>query len=142
MGQQASTWTGPALRRRVAAGLAAAALTAGAVGGAAGGAPAQAAPTGQLAARLKLACDRVPNAITRTENLQTRLAADASTRGSLAWLQGKADQAKSRNHDQRANDLANRLTVRKDLAALLPGRLVLLQQAQKVCAAHGFGTSS
>ena len=88
----------------------------------------------QLKHRMAVACKRVPLAIARTERLQARLAADASTRGSLAWLQAQQEKASENGHDDRAAMLASRLTFRRELAGILPDRLTWLEQARDLCA--------
>ena len=95
------------------------------------------ATTTAAGGRLATACDRVPEAIKRTKNLGARTAADARTRGSLAWLQAEADAAQAAGHADLATLLRGRLQVRKDLAALLPDRLTMLEQAEKLCGERG-----
>jgi hypothetical protein len=97
--------------------------------------PTAAAAAEALASHRALLCARVPNAIVRTQNLEKRLAGDASTQGSLAWLQTKIDKAKAAGQDQLVTVLENRLAFRKELASFLPQRLALLQTAQRtICA--------
>jgi hypothetical protein len=86
-----------------------------------------------LRQRAELACARIPNVVTRTENLQERLAGDASTRGSLAWLEARADEAEERGRDELATALRTRLEVRTELADLLPLRLEALADAEVAC---------
>ena len=96
-----------------------------------------------LAAHRDRLCARVPTAIIRTQNLEKRLAADASTKGSLAFLQARIDAAEAAHNDQLVTVLKNRLTYRKELAAFLPHRLELLQTAKStVCAATPSATPS
>jgi hypothetical protein len=94
-----------------------------------------------LGAHRDLLCARVPNAIVRTQNLQKRLAGDASTQGSLAWLQAKIDKARAAHEDQLVTVLENRLVFRKELASFLPHRLELLQKAQGTICAPAPATS-
>lgn len=82
-------------------------------------------------------CARVPKAIARTQALEKRLAADASTKGSLAWLKAKADAAQAAHQTELATSLERRLAFRKELAQFLPHRLELLQTAQKTVCAPG-----
>jgi hypothetical protein len=97
--------------------------------------PTPAAGVQALASHRDLLCARVPHAIVRTQNLEKRLAGDASTRGSLAWLQTKIDKAEAAHQDQLVTVLENRLAFRKELASFLPRRLQLLQKAQgTICA--------
>ncbi|MGF1646656.1 MAG: hypothetical protein ACFCVF_07040 [Kineosporiaceae bacterium] len=86
-----------------------------------------------LRQRAELACARIPNVVTRTENLQERLAGDASTRGSLAWLEERAEQAEDRDRTELAEALRTRLEVRTELADLLPLRLEALVDAEVAC---------
>jgi hypothetical protein len=90
-----------------------------------------------LKQRLSLACARIPNLVTRTENLQTRLAADASTPGSIAWLEAKAAKAQAAGRDELAAALTARVAVRTELADLLPLRLEALDQAEQACTKAG-----
>ncbi|MGF1664258.1 MAG: hypothetical protein ACFCVG_17645 [Kineosporiaceae bacterium] len=92
---------------------------------------------GLLRERADVACARVPNVVTRTENLQERLAGDASTRGSLAWLEARAEQAEERGRDEAATALRNRLEVRTELVDLLPLRLEALVDAEAACEEAG-----
>ena len=85
---------------------------------------------GRLMKRLQRACDRIPNLLTRSENLQTRLAADASTRGSLAHLEARIAKARAAGKTDLATALENRLKVREDLQDLLPARIEQLKKAQ------------
>jgi len=104
------------------------------------GAPAaSASPTVDdwLRQRLELICARVPNAITRTERLTERLAGDATTPGSLLWLEEKAAEARETGRDDLATGLENRLEVRTQLADLLPERLEFLQRAVVRCEETG-----
>jgi hypothetical protein len=98
-------------------------------------APAASASDGdQLKQRMVKACQRVPHAIERTQKLQHRLGADATTRGSLAWLAAQQQKAAANGHADRAQMLASRLEFRQELAGILPDRLTWLQQAQAICA--------
>lgn len=88
-------------------------------------------------------CARVPSAITRTQNLEKRLAAGPSTQGSLAYLQARIDAAEAAHHDRLVTTLKNRLAYRTELASFLPDRLQLLQKAQTtVCATSPSPSSS
>ncbi len=52
--------------------------------------------TRELPARYRRACLRIPNLQLRTETLIARLNGDASTLGSLLWLQAQIDDAKAK----------------------------------------------
>ena len=99
------------------------------------------AATGATAAtvgqRRRALCARLPQAITRTQDLQKRLAADASTQGSLSWLSAKVAAAEKANRGGPATVLENRLAFRKELAQFLPHRLELLQKASSTVCAPG-----
>lgn len=106
-------------------------------------APADAGAARTLAGHRERLCARVPTAITRTQNLEKRLAADASTQGSLAYLQARIDKAEADHADQLVATLKNRLAFRTQLAAFLPDRLALLQKAQStICAVPAPSSSS
>jgi hypothetical protein len=120
---QASTAQGPAMS--AAAGTPSAAATA--------------LPDGdRLERRRDLLCARVPNAVDRTQQRITRLAGDASVRGSLAWVSARVDEAEAAGRDELATTLRNRLAFRRELAEFLPQRLELLEQARStICAREG-----
>jgi hypothetical protein len=86
--------------------------------------------------RLVTACARVPHAVERTERLQARLAGDAETRGSLAFLEDRIARATQAGHDDVATVLTARLEFRRELAGILPSRLEYLAVASDVCAEH------
>jgi hypothetical protein len=99
-------------------------------------------PTKQLSAqqkaRLNVACARIPNLITRTENLQKRLPADASTKGSIAWVEKKAADATAKGRVDVATVLTNRATVMKAKQGTLATQLTNLHKAQDSCTQHGY----
>ncbi len=97
------------------------------------------AADGQRRAKL---CARVPNALLRTQNLQKRLAGDASVRGSLAWLEAQATSAEAGGRTGLATVLRNRLAFRTELAEFLPQRLELLQKARSTVCAPGAAATS
>lgn len=90
----------------------------------------EAAGEDRLVERLELACARIPNALIRAENLQERLAGDASTRGSIAWLQARIDKAEDAGRTELATVLTNRLKVRESLQDVLPERIENLKEIQ------------
>ncbi len=93
--------------------------------------------TGDLPARYERACLRIPNLTIRTDNLTTRLQGDASTRGSLAWLQAQIDDATAKNRTQLATVLQNRLAVRTQTLVVLKQRHDKLAELADKCRAHG-----
>src|SRR4051812_6536844 len=123
------------------------AVTAGAtlvVPSAASAAPASTAPAstappapGELPARYQRACLRIPNIEVRTTNFITRLNGDASTRGSLLWLQAQIDSAKAKGRTQLATVLENRLKVRQQTLVVLTQRQDRLTKLIEKCRAHG-----
>jgi hypothetical protein len=93
------------------------------------------------AARLPPWCAKLPTAIQRTQNREKRLAADASTPGSLAYLQHRIDTVRSAHHDELVATLEKRMAFRRQLAAFLPQRLALLQKAETtICSAAAVPT--
>lgn len=58
----------------------------------------------------KLCHERLPKAQARVEKALTRIQADASTKGSAAWLRARSEKAAADGHD----DLARRLEFRAD----------------------------
>ncbi|MGZ4701989.1 MAG: hypothetical protein ACXV98_12320 [Ilumatobacteraceae bacterium] len=93
--------------------------------------------TGDLPARYERACLRIPNFQIRTNNLITRLQGDASTKGSLAWLQAQINDAKAKNRTQLATVLQNRLAVRTQTLKVLQQRQDRLAKLLDKCRAHG-----
>jgi hypothetical protein len=69
----------------------------------------------------------------------TRLTSDASTKGSLAWLQAQIDDAKAKNRTQLATVLENRLAVRTQTLEVLKVRQERLAKLADTCRAHGVG---
>lgn len=108
-------------------------------------APAQATTLpedGVLQQRLERFCERVPNLIERAEKLQPRLSGDADTRGSLAWLRGRVEDAEAAGFQRQSRRLADRLQRREELVAKLPERIENLRQAHGECKTAGLGESS
>jgi hypothetical protein len=80
------------------------------------------------------ACDRLSQRIERVGQAQTRLHADANTKGSLAYLQAKIDAATKAGHADQAAAQTHRLEIRKDIDGILPDVLTNLNDAKTVCA--------
>ena len=95
------------------------------------------ATTRELPARLERACLRIPNLQTRTANLIARLNGDASTRGSLLWLQAQIDDATAKGRTQLATVLTNRLKVRTQSLQVLTNRQERLTKLADLCRKHG-----
>ena len=87
-------------------------------------------------------CARIPQALTTTQKLQARLAGDASTRGSLSWLQAKIHSAQSSGQPQLAKVLSDRERMLTDLGPVLSDRLTMLRDAQQLCASAGAHSST
>jgi hypothetical protein len=83
--------------------------------------------------RLDEACRRIPIRLERVRAAQHRLAAGATTRGSIAYLEARIARAEAAGQDDAARLLGNRLATRRDLAAALPDVLVRLEDSQQVC---------
>jgi hypothetical protein len=99
--------------------------------------PITAPATGQLPARYQRACLRIPNIQMRTTNFIARLNGDASTRGSLLWLQAQIADAKAKGRTQLATVLENRLKVRQQTLVVLTQRQERLTKLIEKCRAHG-----
>ena len=93
--------------------------------------------TRELPARLERACLRIPNLQLRIGNFITRLNGDASTRGSLLWLQAQIDDAKAKGRTQLATVLENRLAVRNQTLRVLTMRQERLAKLIERCRNHG-----
>ena len=119
-------------RRPLLVGLAAAVLVATGTGvAAAESTPSPAAaPTGDGAHKL---CKRLPRIDHRIDRALKRLDAGAGTRGSVARLQRRADNAKSAGHDEIATFLQDRLTFRKSLVTTLQQRRTDLADVKTWC---------
>lgn len=112
------------------------------VPGVASAAPTPATPTPatterELPARYQRACLRIPNIEIRVGNVITRLNADASTRGSLLWLQAQIDDATAKGRTQLATVLQNRLEVRKQTLVVMTKRHERLTALAEKCRNHG-----
>jgi hypothetical protein len=95
------------------------------------------ASTSTLPLRLQRACLRIPNLETRTSNFITRLNGDATTRGSLLWLQAQIDDATAKGRTQLATVLQNRLAVRTQTLKVLTQRQTTLEKLAELCRKHG-----
>jgi len=65
------------------------------------------------------------------------LNADATTRGSLLWLQAQIDNAKSKGRTQLVTVLENRLKVRQQTLVVLNQRQERLTKLLELCRNHG-----
>lgn len=89
------------------------------------------------AARLDRACARVDKQLARAQKVRTRIDADASSKGSIAFLQARIDRATQAGQADLAKVLELRLQMRRQIADQLPQRIDLLQQAQQTCSQAG-----
>jgi hypothetical protein len=118
----------------------------------AAGEPGQSAAPGQVAAGGRVTaeglgtraaarlCARVPQGLTKTRALQARLSGDASTPGSLSWLQARIDAAGSAGRTQLAQVLTDRKRMLTDLQPALADRVTMLTDAQHWCGTSGSGS--
>jgi hypothetical protein len=90
-----------------------------------------------LPVRFERACLRIPNLELRTANLIERLNGDASTRGSLAWLQVQIDEATAKGRTQLVTVLENRLAVRTLSLDVLVQRQRALADLKAICIDKG-----
>ncbi len=81
-------------------------------------------------------CEKVTDRLARVEKAQARFAADASTRGSNAFLEARIAKATAAGQPDFAHVLSNRLASRKLLATIAPQRLTLLKDSAATCAKH------
>ncbi|KUN80313.1 hypothetical protein AQJ66_26600 [Streptomyces bungoensis] len=126
--------------RTLLAGLAATAVLATTAGtaAAAGHAPAH-RPAGDGAHAL---CKRVPRIDRRIERALKRLDAGAGTRGSVARLQQRVENAKKAGHTEIATFLQDRLDFRTSLRTSLEKRRKDLTDVRTWCQANDNGKSS
>ncbi|MGJ5753330.1 hypothetical protein FB563_1458 [Streptomyces puniciscabiei] len=121
--------------RTLLAGCAVAAVLAGTAGVASADTSTPApGPTGDGAHAL---CKRVPRIDRRIERALKRLDAGPGTRGSIARLQQRVDNAKKAGHTQIATFLQDRLDFRKSLVTSLKQRQTDLNDVKTWCQAHG-----
>jgi hypothetical protein len=90
-----------------------------------------------LRPRLERLCLRVPNLQIRTDRLLERIQGDATTRGSLAWLEVQIERARSSGREQLAIVLENRLAVRTATVDVLRMRADALDVIEQICIDHG-----
>jgi hypothetical protein len=90
--------------------------------------------TNELRPRIERACARIPNLQLRTDNLLTRLGSDATTIGSLAWLDQQIAQAQAAGRTQLVTVLQNRRNVRAASVDVLQKRKTELETLTTLCA--------
>ncbi|MGW2824175.1 hypothetical protein ACWC24_24740 [Streptomyces sp. NPDC001443] len=125
-----------ARRRRLFVGLATAALLAGGTTAATADSTPAAAPTDDGARAL---CKRLPKLDDRIGRALTRLNGDAGTRGSVARLQQRVDNAEAAGHQAVETFLQDRLTFRKSLVTTLQQRQKDLADVKTWCQSNGNG---
>ncbi|MEU6776261.1 hypothetical protein [Streptomyces sp. NPDC046759] len=125
--------------RTLFAGLAAAAVLTGTGGVAAADSTPAPGPTGDGAQAL---CKRVPKIDRRIQRALKRLDAGAGTRGSVARLQQRVDNAKQAGHTQIATYLQDRLDFRKSLVATLNQRQKDLNDVRTWCRDNNGGKAA
>ncbi|MFF4562220.1 hypothetical protein [Streptomyces sp. NPDC001435] len=126
-------------RRTLLAGLATAALLATGTGAAAADSSTAPAPTGDGA---KALCKRVPKIDRRIERALKRLDAGAGTRGSVARLERRVDNAKKAGHTEIATFLEDRLKTRKALVPTLKQRQKDLADVRTWCQDNNGGRAA
>jgi hypothetical protein len=90
-----------------------------------------------LGRRLERACARVPNLTARLERTRATIEGDASTRGSLAWLQAQIDKANRNGHAEAATVLENALATRTARLDLVTSRQTSLASLAQLCTDKG-----
>ncbi|UXY31820.1 hypothetical protein [Streptomyces sp. HUAS TT20] len=126
-------------RRTLLAGLATAALLAAGTGAAAADSSPAPAPTGDGA---KALCKRVPKIDRRIERALKRLDAGVGTRGSVARLERRVDNAKKVGHTEIATFLEDRLKTRKALVPTLKQRQQDLADVRTWCQDNNGGRAA
>ncbi|MFI1162894.1 hypothetical protein ACH4UM_04590 [Streptomyces sp. NPDC020801] len=132
---------GPRRMRTLLTSLAVTAVLAGTTGVAAADSSPSPAParTGDGAQAL---CKRVPKIDRRIDRALKRLDAGAGTRGSVARLQKRVDNAKKAGHTEIATYLQDRLNFRKSLRNNLEQRQKDLAAVKTWCQANGNGKAA
>jgi len=101
------------------------------------GASSASASDGDLAARLRIACLRIPDIETRVTAVITRLEGPVDIKGSLAWFDAHIAQATAANHPRIALDLQTRRDVLAAKLDLLHHRQDRLTKATDYCRSKG-----
>jgi len=82
-------------------------------------------------ARVKAACAKLPKLIDRAQKTQTRLAADADTKGSIARVQARLEKAKGNGNPVRVARLENRVLKMQDHKDRLPQKLATFRPRKR-----------
>ncbi|MFF8866986.1 hypothetical protein ACF08B_33615 [Streptomyces sp. NPDC015139] len=125
--------------RTLLAGLAVTAVLGTAGTASAAGGTHAAGPSGDGA---KALCKRAPKVDRRIERALRRLDAGAGTRGSVARLEKRVDNAKKAGHTEIATYLQNRLTFRKSLGTTLRQRQKDLAAVRTWCRGNDDGKAA
>jgi hypothetical protein len=91
-------------------------------------------PGGALEQRITSFCGRVPDLLERIDKAQTRIGADAETKGSLSWLKAKQAKAEAKGRKRVVKRLERRIDRRTERLAKLPKLKQKLTAAQTECA--------
>ncbi len=97
---------------------------------------------GVLEKRVITFCARVPKLIERAGKAETRLNADADTKGSLAWLKAREAKAEANHHRRVAKRIERRIERRTDRLKKLPQVKTRLATADKECATLDLPTAT
>jgi hypothetical protein len=87
--------------------------------------------------RLDKACSRIPSVRERVQAKIDLLQAGRSTKGSIAWLQGRADAAEAKGRVAVAEAFRRKVEVRSAALSALKVKLSALDAAAAACAARG-----
>lgn len=86
-------------------------------------------------------CKRIPKVEARVAKLTARFSADAGTRGSVLWLQARADKVRAKNPTLAAV-IDDRAKIREARLGVLKLRADELTKVTAWCQAHGFTVGS
>ncbi|MDH3683412.1 MAG: hypothetical protein OEV40_26125 [Acidimicrobiia bacterium] len=89
--------------------------------------------------RLRRLCNRVPRVEERANRILERIKGDETVRGSLAWLDLKAQEARDNDRPQLATVLENRRNTRAKAVEVIELRLVEVETIHQICIDQGFG---
>lgn len=87
--------------------------------------------------RLDRMCHRLPRVESRTDQILERVNGDETTRGSLLWLDAKANQARENGHPDLASVIDSRRTIRAAAVPFLEVRQAELANIRGICIDHG-----
>lgn len=84
-------------------------------------------------ARVDCLCGRVPSATDRVERALDRINGDADVRGSILWLQDRADRARDAGREDLAELIEGRIDIQIERIDVLEARLDWLSEAAMKC---------